>query len=180
MKTRSKSVPRLFHKEIIFLAPSKVQDLHEKISCRVYGEKYTRSSLKLVFNAETHQDTINPVHEHIKKRFEKKSQSSPNKRIKMLKEARLYKGKNSLAVNFSKQSLISLKEIPLSRHEKSTELFQKASKLLKKEKENTNNLARKSRDYSGEVQMRIQNLHKKFQSVKKPYKFPLKYLISHA
>ena len=163
MKTRSKSMPKLFCVGMYFFPPSKITDLHEKISNRVYGEKYTRanSKIKFVYSLDSQQEKPHISHERIQKSFDKYSQSSPNSRIKKIQEARAHQSKSLLRHCNSRHSVASSKEISLARQEVSHELLEKASLLLKKEKENTNNIARRSRDITGEIQIKINSAIKR-------------------
>ena len=57
------------------------------------------------------------------------------------------------------------REVSLARQEKSFELLNQASQLLLKEKENSNIIARKSKDYSGEIKLKINTIKKKFDKI---------------
>ena len=167
MKTRSKSVPRIANKEILFANLGKAQGMHERISSRVYGEKYTREHTKLqvihMFDIKNEKPPL--AHSHKEKSYEKLAQSSPNTRVKKLKEARFFQSKKFLEEQPSKQSIFTTKDVSLTRQEKSYELFRQASRLVLKEKENTNNIARKSKDYSGVIKLKIQTINKEIKRI---------------
>jgi hypothetical protein len=166
MKVRSKSVPKIVNRDLVSANPSKLQELHVRVSGKVYGEKFCRvgSNLHLpkVFSMLNEKPPV--IHTHTVKSYEKLSQSSPSTRIKKLKEARMFNNHKVLGLN-SKYSALTSKEVSLSRQERSHELITQASQLLLKEKENTNNIVKASKDFSGFIRYRIKNINKKFEKI---------------
>ena len=159
MKTRSSSVPKILCIGMFFLPQGKITELHDKVSSRVYGEKYTRANSKksLFFNLDSQKDRPHISHERKQKSFEKHAQSSPNSRIKKIQEVRIRQSKDIFKHNNSRQSIVSSNEKSLARQERSHELLERASLLLKKEKENTTNIARRTRDISGKIKIKFKS-----------------------
>lgn len=164
MSSRSKSVAKLTFFDLLPKKLSNLNSIHEKFSSRLYGNKilqplhqFSHTTALIIEN-----DRPPAIYLHTEKSFDKKSQSSPAKRMQKLKEARLFRPRKSILLDNKKFMTSSYNEISDIKREKTFDVVSQVSQTVFKEKENENEefLMKTTKDFSKKIQSKNKMLMK--------------------
>ncbi|OMJ86040.1 hypothetical protein SteCoe_12545 [Stentor coeruleus] len=169
MTSRSKSVAKLNFIELLPKKLSNLNSIHEKFSSRLYGTKILQPLHQFSHTTALIIESDRPpaIYLHTEKSFDKKSQSSPAKRMQKLKEARLFRPRKSIQLDNKKPMTSSYNEISDVKREKTFDIVSQISQAVFKEKENENDdfLMKTTRDFSGKIQSKRKIIKKQAQKL---------------